>query len=133
MNQQLAAVNMDAVNLAAVNMSQYHRLILYIEYANETSSILNGEEVFTYFHDKVYNDVYNKVYNDVYNKVAMDIYNSHQANFKVIESNLEATVKWMLSWFVFYLFCRFVFYVIRIVFKLTKFTTAKPIHIILTK
>ena len=120
MNQQLAAVNMDAVN-----MSQYHRLILYIEYANETSSILNGEEVFTYFHDKLYNDVYNKV--------AMDIYNSHQANFKVIESNLEATVKWMLSWFVFYLFCRFVFYVIRIVFKLMKFTSAKPIHIILTK
>jgi hypothetical protein len=125
MNQQLAAVNMDVVNLAAVNMSQYHRLILYIEYANETSSILNGEEVFTYFHDKLYNDVYNKV--------AMDIYNSHQANFKVIESNLEATVKWMLSWFVFYLFCRFVFYVIRIVFKLMKFTSAKPIHIILTK
>lgn len=124
MNSQL-----DAVNLAAVNLSQYHRLILYIEYANETSAILNGEEVFTYFNDKLYNDVYN----DVYNKVAMDIYNSHQANFKVIESNLEATVKWMLSWFVFYLFCRFVFYIIRIVFKLTKFTSAKPIHIILTK
>ena len=128
MNSQLDAVNLAAVNLAAVNLSQYHRLILYIEYANETSAILNGEEVFTYFHDKLYNDVYN----DVYNKVAMDIYNSHQANFKVIESNLEATVKWMLSWFVFYLFCRFVFYIIRRIFNFTS-SNAKHVHIILTK
>ena len=117
MNQQLDTVNLTAVNLAAVNldMSQYHRLILYIEYANETSAILNGEEVFTYFHDKLYNDVYNKV--------AMDIYNSHRANLKVIETNLEATMKWMLSWFVFYLFCRFVFYVIF--YTLQYFITCK--------
>ena len=106
--------------LAAVNLSQYHRLILYIEYANETSAILNGEEVFTYFHDKLYN------------KVAMDIYNSHQANLKVIETNIEATVKWMLSWFVFYLFCRFVFYIIRRIFNFTS-SNAKHVHIILTK
>jgi hypothetical protein len=110
MNQQLAAVNLD--------MSQYHRLILYIEYANETSAILNGEEVFTYFHDKLYN------------KVAMDIYNSHQANLYDIQGKLESTMKWMLSWLAFYLFWRFVFYIIRRIFK---FASGKPIHIILTK
>jgi hypothetical protein len=61
----------------ADRMSQYHRLILYIEYANETSAILNGEEVYAYF----------------YNNFAMDMYINKQSRMDATDAKIEMYIK----------------------------------------
>ena len=78
----------------------YRELTLYIKYVNETSVILNGDEAFNY----------------LYNKIAMDIYTKQQSTVDTTKAQMEANIKWILSWFVFYLFCRMVFYILKRLF-----------------
>ena len=98
-----------------LQMSQYKSLTLYIQYANETSTILDGEEVFTYFYDKI----------------AMDIYNKRQSNQELTNKQIEATVKMLLSWFSFFLFCRIVFYIVKLVCGFSK--SKQPIRIVVNR
>jgi len=70
-------------------MSQYNQLTLYIEYANQTSVTLIGEEAFTYFYDKI----------------AMDIYTKQQSNLEATNRKIEANITLLLSYFAFFLFC----------------------------
>ncbi len=96
-------------------LSEYRELILYVDYHNETSLVLNGEEVFNY----------------LYNKIAMDIYTKGQSRLDTTDAENKATIKWMLSCFVFYLFCRMVFYILRYIVRLLfGFSKPKPIRIV---
>ena len=90
-------------------ISEYRELTLYVDYHNETSLVLNGEEVFNYF----------------YNKIAMDIYTKGRSRLDTTDVENKVTIKWMLSWFVFYLFCRMVFYILRYIVRLL-FGVLKP-------
>jgi len=98
----------------ADRMSQYHRLILYIEYANETSAILNGEEVYAYF----------------YNNFAMDMYINKQSRMDATDAKIEMYIKRALSWFAFYLFCRMAIYIIK---QLRGALISPPIRIVINE
>lgn len=102
MNSQLQTID---------KMSQYNTLTLYIKYANETSAILNGEEVFAYFYDKI----------------AMDIYKERRFRMDAEGTKIEIYTKRLLSWFAFFLFCRMVFYIVKL---LCGFSKSKPIRVV---
>lgn len=70
---------------------------MYIEYANETSEILYGEDAYAYF----------------YNKIAMDIYTTRESRVSETNAIIEENVKWLLSWFAFWMFCRIALYLIK--------------------
>lgn len=95
-------------------MTQYHRLILYVEYANETSVILNGEEVFAYFYDKI----------------AMDMYTKQQYYLDANIAKTEAILKRIFAWFAFYLFCKVGFYILKQLFGVSR---SAPIRIIVNQ
>ena len=83
-----------------LDQTQYRQLTLYIRYVNDTSVTLNGDEAINYF----------------YNKIAMDIYTKQQSTVEATKAQMEANIKWILSWFAFYLFCRMVFYILKRLF-----------------
>ena len=88
------------MNHQLFDQTQYRQLTLYIRYVNDTSVTLNGDEAVKYF----------------YEKIAMDIYTKQQSTVDATKSQMEANVKWLLSWFAFYLFCRMVFYILKRMF-----------------
>jgi hypothetical protein len=95
-------------------MSQYNRLILYVEYANETSLILNGDEVFAYLYDKI----------------AMDMYTKQQSFLDANIARTEAILKRIFAWFAFYLFCKLGFYILKQLFGVSR---PAPIRIIINQ
>jgi len=95
-------------------MSQYNQLTLYIEYANQTSVTLSGEEAFTYFYDKI----------------SMDIYTKQQSNLEATNRKIEANIRLLLSWLAFYVFWRMLLYFVKLLFVPSK---SKPVRIILNK
>ena len=95
-------------------MSQYNQLTLYIEYANQTSATLIGEEAFTYFYDKI----------------AMDIYTKQQSNLDETNRKIEANIRLLLSWLAFYVFWRMLLYFVKLLFVPSK---SKPVRIVLNK
>jgi len=100
---------------AQLQMSQYNKLILYIEYANETSAILNGEEVFAYFYDKI----------------VMDIYKERRFRMDTENAKIEIYTKRLLSWFAFFLFCRIVFYIVKFICGFSK--SKQPIRVVVNR
>ena len=78
-------------------MHPYHNLTLYIDRANGTLEILHDQEAYTY----------------LYNKIAMDIYMKQQSTVSKTSAIIEENVKWLLSLFIFWMFCRMVIYIIK--------------------
>jgi hypothetical protein len=94
--------------------SQYRHLTLHIEYDNETSLILTGEEAFNYF----------------YNKIVMDIYAKERSSRDMTDAFIEENIKWLMSWFVFIMFWRMVFYLLRLLIGASK---SKPSRIVVNR
>ena len=87
------------------------QLSLYIQHANGTMVILSGEEAYSYF----------------YNKIATDIYNERKSQLDTTNARIEKDIKMLLSWFVFYLLYRMVFYVIK---RLIGASKKSQIHVV---